>query len=67
MFPNLFINGESMGEIVINVPNGLEKVIKREISLLLKREEKKGVKKEILNKYLGKFKGTIDEEEWYLQ
>ncbi len=56
-----------MGEIVINVPNGLEKVIKREISLLLKREEKKRVKREILNKYLGKFQGNIDEEEWYLQ
>ena len=44
-----------MGEIVINVPNGLEKVIKREISLLLKREKKKRVRREILNKYLGKF------------
>ena len=49
------------------MPNGLEKVIKREISLLLKREKKKRVRREILNKYLGKFQGYIDEEEWYLQ
>ncbi len=52
---------------MINVPNGLEKVIKREILLLLKREEKKRARREILNKYLGKFQGNIDEEEWYLQ
>jgi hypothetical protein len=56
-----------MGEIVIVVPKGLEKIIQRKISLMLKREEKKGLKKDILAKYLGKFSGSIDEEEWYLQ
>ena len=30
-----------MGEIVISVPNGLEKIIQREISTLLEREGKK--------------------------
>ncbi|MBP1911063.1 hypothetical protein [Thermococcus stetteri] len=56
-----------MGEIVIVVPKGLEKIIQRKISLLLRKEEKKGLKKDILKKYLGKFSGSIDEEEWYLQ
>ncbi|WP_010480123.1 hypothetical protein [Thermococcus zilligii] len=56
-----------MGEIVINVPNGLEKVIWRKIAILLEKEGKKGVKRQILEKYLGKFQGTIDEEEWYFQ
>ncbi|WP_156471146.1 hypothetical protein [Thermococcus peptonophilus] len=56
-----------MGEIVIVVPKGLEKIIQRKISLLLRKEEKKGLKKDILKKYLGKFSGSVDEEEWYLQ
>ena len=56
-----------MGEIVITVPNGLEKVIQRKIHALLEREGEKGLKRQILNKYLGKFQGSIDEEEWYLQ
>lgn len=34
-----------MGEIVIVVPKGLEKIIQRKISLLLRKEEKKGLKK----------------------
>lgn len=52
-----------MGEIVISVPNGLEKIIQRKISTLLEREGKKGIKRQILEKYLGKFHNTIDEEE----
>lgn len=34
-----------MGEIVIVVPKGLEKIIQRKISLLLRKEEKKGLKR----------------------
>lgn len=49
------------------VPKGIEKIIQRRISLLLRKEEKKGLKKDILKKYLGKFSGSIDEEEWYFQ
>ncbi|MDK2915146.1 MAG: hypothetical protein PWQ79_2061 [Thermococcaceae archaeon] len=59
--------GISKGEVVIVVPKGLEKIIQKKISLLLRKEEKKGLKKDILKKYLGKFSGSIDEEEWYLQ
>jgi hypothetical protein len=56
-----------MGEIVVTVPNGLEKILRRKISAILEREERKSLKKSVLKKYLGKFQGEIIEEEWYLQ
>ncbi|WP_456394811.1 hypothetical protein [Thermococcus sp.] len=56
-----------MGEIVITVPNGLERIIRRKVLILIKKESKKALKKHILKKYLGTLQGSIDEEEWYLQ
>ncbi|WP_198362271.1 hypothetical protein [Thermococcus profundus] len=56
-----------MGEIIVTVPNGLEKILRRKISAILEKEEKKSIKKSVLQKYLGKFSGKIIEEEWYLQ
>ena len=56
-----------MGEIIVTVPNGLEKVMRRKISVLLEREQRKALKRSVLQKYLGKFSGEIKEEEWYLQ
>ena len=56
-----------MGEIVVRVPPGMERFIERKIRILLERELGKGLKRNVLSKYLGKFMGDINEEEWYLQ
>ncbi len=56
-----------MGDIVVKVPPGMERLIEKKIRILIEREMGRGLKKDVLSKYLGKFKGDIDEEEWYLQ
>jgi len=56
-----------VGEIVVRVPPGMERFIERKIRILLERELGKGLKRNVLSKYLGKFMGDINEEEWYLQ
>lgn len=56
-----------VGEIVVRVPPGMERFIERKIRILLERELGKGLKRNVISKYLGKFRGDINEEEWYLQ
>jgi len=56
-----------MGEIVVKVPRGMERLIEQKIKILIERELGRGLKRDVLTKYLGRFKGDIDEEEWYLQ
>ncbi|WP_456420949.1 hypothetical protein [Thermococcus sp.] len=56
-----------MGEIVVRVPPGMERLIERKIRILIEREMDKGLRKAVLSKYLGRFERDINEEEWYLQ
>jgi hypothetical protein len=57
----------SVGEIVVKVPSGMERLIERKIKIILEREMGKGLSRAVLSKYLGKFKGDVNEEDWYLQ
>ena len=56
-----------MGDIVVRVPSGMERLIERKIRILIERKMGKRLRKAVLSKYLGRFKEDVNEEEWYLQ
>ncbi|WP_168188406.1 hypothetical protein [Thermococcus indicus] len=56
-----------MGEIVVKVPPWMERILRRKIEILVEREPGKGLKRDVFSKYLGRFKGDVNKEEWYLQ
>ncbi len=61
---------EQMAEITIKlkVPDGMEDKVKKLVEETVKKLiQPKKLDRNILNKYFGKYKGEIREEEWYLQ
>ena len=59
-----------MAEITIKlkVPDGMEDKVKKLVEETVKKLiQPKKLDRNILNKYFGKYKGEIREEEWYLQ